>query len=356
MKMFAERGGSSVLEAESISGHRRPIQMLKRAGESGRVAHAYVFHGPEGVGKEKVAFWFAKLLNCTSPDEQADPCYRCENCMRIEKMTHPDVRLVAPEHTLVERGIVQPQGRRQPSDQIRAGQIEELADLFRHKPYQGKWKVVVVIESDRMNLHCQNRFLKTLEEPNQASLIILVSSHPASLLPTVWSRCQGLSFGPLDKHRLMRYLSEQLDVQPQAAEVLASMSYGSVDRAVDLYNADILEARDRMAQALGAVPKSDMAELLENAKTLGQSRQEVECSLDLMEMWLRDVLFIKTEVGAELVLNHDRLDWMNAQARNFDATQLLVLIDRIRESRKTLKVYANPQMIMESVLLAVRQS
>lgn len=340
----------------SILGQELPMEMLKRAKKTGRVAHAYLFHGPKGVGKEKTAFWFAKLLNCPDMGDCYEPCGECDSCQKIARLSHPDVRLLATELTLVSRGIVQQNKKQKPSDQIRATQLDDLAGLFRHRPYAGVWKVVVVIESDRMNHHCQNRFLKTLEEPSKDTVIMLVTAHPESLLPTVLSRCQSLSFGPLRKQRIADYLIQERKVPRWHAHILAAMAQGSVDRAVELSQGNVLDARDRVVEALDLVRQGDLADLLEQADDLGQSRQSVESYLDLMEVWFRDILFINTNTDTDLVVNQDRLEWVHDHAGYYTAMHLLSLIERIRSTRKNLKVYANPKMVIESVLLATRLS
>ena len=192
---------------DDIIGQKRQIEQLERARHSGRVAHAYLFFGPDGVGKERVALAFAKALNCESGENA--PCGECQSCRKIDKRAHPDVRLVASEKELVDRGWIEREKGGLPSAQIKNAQLQDLSDLFRHRPYLGRWKVVVVVDADLMNTNSQNRFLKTLEEPSADSVIILVTAHPEALLPTVRSRCQALAFGPLSTDQVSGFLKKE---------------------------------------------------------------------------------------------------------------------------------------------------
>jgi len=340
----------SVTEYASILGHERPVRQLECAREAGRVAHAYLFHGPDGVGKERVARTFAKALNC---EGDHPPCGGCGGCRAIDRGNHPDVRLVASEEELVARGVLEPDSSRSPSVQIRNAQLDELADLFRHRPYRGRWKVVVIVDADKTNHHSQNRFLKTLEEPIDDSVIILVTAHPENLLPTVRSRCQALAFGTLARSDIAAYLSGREGLDAGRAEVLAAMAQGSLGRALELAAGDVLDTRDEVVEAWEQAREGDLADLLARAEQLGTNRQTLHDSLDLLELWCRDLLLVLAGADQDLLVNQDRRDRVLHGAGQVSMHRLLDTVERVRKTRAFQHLNANPRMAIESLLLSM---
>jgi DNA polymerase-3 subunit delta' len=340
---------------DDIIGQRRKIEQLERARENGRVAHAYLFFGPDGVGKERVAFAFARALNCAS--ETDAPCGVCESCKKIGKFAHPDVRLVASEKELVDRELIEKEKGRLPSVQIKNAQLDELSDLFRHRPYLGPWKVVIVVDAHLMNSNSQNRFLKTLEEPSADSVIILVTAHPEGLLPTVRSRCQALAFGPLSTDQVANFLRTRLSLDEERARVLAAMAQGSLGRAEAIAQGDILEDRDGLVEGFSRALGGDLADVLAVAEEYSKGpkgREVAQDALNLLEIWCRDLLLCKLGVSADLLVNQDRREVVVDQAAGLSSRRLLEWIENIRRTRSGFRVNANPKMAMESLFLGMR--
>ena len=337
---------------ESILGHQRQIAQLDQARKVKRVAHAYMFSGPDGVGKELVAFAFAQALNCEASEDV--PCGNCTSCMKISKGGHPDVRLVASEEELVTRGLIESEKKRAPSAQIRNAQLDELADLFRHRPYMGRFKVVIVVDAHKMNINSQNRFLKTLEEPSSDSVIILLTDRPNALLSTVRSRCQALEFGSISRSLISSVLQQKLGLADDRADVLAAMAQGSLGRAMFLAESDVLEMRDRLVGSLTELDNLDLEDLLSLAAEHGQNRLTLLEALEMLELWCRDVLVAAVGAGQQQLVNLDKLGWIDQQASCTSPRRLLRWIERIRRTRGQMKVNANPRMAMESLLLSMR--
>jgi DNA polymerase-3 subunit delta' len=338
---------------DDIIGQKRQIEQLERARASGRVAHAYLFFGPDGVGKERVAFAFARALNCES--KKSAPCGSCESCKKIEKNAHPDVRLVASEKELVDRQLIEKE-KGLPSAQIRNAQLDELSDLFRHRPYLGRWKVVVVVDADLMNPNSQNRFLKTLEEPSADSVIILVTAHPEALLPTVRSRCQALAFGPLSTDQVSNFLKTQRALDEKRARVLAAMAQGSLGRAETIAQGDVLEDRDGLVAGFSRALGGDLADVLALAEEYSKGRDQARDALNLLEIWCRDLLLCKLGVSADLLVNQDRREAVADQAAELSSRRVLEWIESIRRTRSGFRVNANPKMALESLLLGMRSN
>jgi len=339
----------------SILGHERALAALEKARRSGRVAHAYLFCGPEGVGKERVAFAFAAALNCQ--DLPQAPCGVCDGCLRVTKGTHPDVRLLASEEELVRRGVLEAEKGRAPSEQIRNAQLDEVADLFRHRPYLGRHKVLVVVDAERMNVNCQNRFLKTLEEPTPESVILLVTAHPELLLPTVRSRCQALAFGPFPRDQVAKVLVERHGLSGEQALALAAMSQGSLGRAGALAEGTELADRDERVPAMERAVAGDLEESLAVAEDFGEGaegRERLRATLDLWELWLRDLLVLRLGAPRALLVNQDRIEALEREAATRPPRSLLRLLEGVRKTRTALTANANPRLAAEALLLGTR--
>jgi len=339
---------------DDIIGQKRQIDQLERARKSGRVAHAYLFFGPDGIGKERVAFAFARALNCESGENA--PCGTCESCRKIGKFSHPDVRLVASEKELVDRQLIEKEKGGLPSAQIRNAQLDELGDLFRHRPYMGRWKVVVVVDADLMNSNSQNRFLKTLEEPSADSVIILVTAHPEALLPTVRSRCQALAFGPLSTDQVSNFLRTQRALDEKRARVLAAMAQGSLGRAEAIASGDVLQERDGLVAGFTRALGGDLADVLTVAEEYSKGREQARDALNLLEIWCRDLLLCKLGASAELLVNQDRREAVADQAAELTSRRVLGWIESIRRTRSGFRVNANPKMALESLFLGMRSN
>ena len=163
-----------------VIGHQKQLANLHSALTGERLHHAYLFLGPEGVGKRTIAVAYAKALHCLQ--QVNDFCDQCANCARISDGNHPDVRVLEP---LAEK------------KEISIQQIRELERDLNFRSFTGKRKIAIIDPATLMNSSAQNALLKTLEEPPQESLIILIAANAGALLPTLRSRCLRLSFAPL---------------------------------------------------------------------------------------------------------------------------------------------------------------
>ena len=181
-----------------IIGQDKAINILVRTMQRGRIASSYLFAGEPGIGKKCTAVTLAKALNClTSP---GDACDECPSCRKIDSGIHPDFLLISPE-----------------SGQIRVEEIRAIDEMLSLKAFEGRYKVVIVDDADTMNQYAANAFLKTLEEPPEESLIILVSSNPGRLPDTIRSRCSRINFTPLSSAACEKVLLNVLRQKPDAS-------------------------------------------------------------------------------------------------------------------------------------------
>jgi DNA polymerase-3 subunit delta' len=183
--------------------------------KTGHISHACLFSGIEGIGKRSVAISFAKALNCQQIKE--DSCNQCLSCQKIEKKTHPDLFTIGPEKNV-----------------IRIETIREFQRRIIFRPLEGKQKVVIINHAEKLNLHAANCLLKTLEEPPQDTVIILVANTTRGLIPTIVSRCQKIHFTPLKKEEISLLLQKR-NIVKNKANLVASLAQGSIKKTCDAF-------------------------------------------------------------------------------------------------------------------------
>ena len=243
-----------------IIGHKKQIQFLKKSAEANRLAHAYLFSGPEKVGKKAVAFEFASLLFKEA----------------LGKKAHPDLILVEPDLE---------------SREIKIDQIRDLIWKLSLKPYSAPLKVAIIDQAQAMNQESQNCFLKTLEEPKKDTLLILITEYSGSLLPTIISRCQIINFQPLSQKEIEKLLLEK-GVELKIAKEISLISLGRPGRAIDFMDSRKLDDFKENIQKAESLARSDFASRFQYAKEISQKDNLKE----ILAAWLfyfRNILLEK---------------------------------------------------------------
>lgn len=320
----------------AVRGHDRVLAVLRRAVHSGRLHHASLFSGPEGVGKRLVARALAALLQCETPrqhDGLPDACGECRHCRRVAAQGHPDVKTVTPE------------GR-----WIRIEQVREIAASTRFRPYEGPVRVVVIEQAEAMRQEAANALLKTLEEPGGETLFVLCTDQPHLLLPTVRSRCQPVRFGRLAHGDLMELLAEA-DIPEGDRDVLARLSDGSIGRALALHASPLLAGRAEFFATLAGLDRGRVDELMAGAEDLAGRRDQLVPLLGLAEGLYRDAAVLRSVGEPERCHNLDALGAIKILAKRRTPAQLHDDARRIRGAVRQLEGNVNPRLVIESLLL-----
>ncbi len=250
-----------------ILGHQKQWQFLKKSVELGKLSHAYLFCGEEGVGKEKLALEFAKLVNCENKDFKIRPCQKCRSCVEIQKGICPDVSLIKPQ-----------------SKEIQISQIRDLKEKFSLKSYSSLFKVAILDQAHCMGREAQSAFLKLLEEPKGKTIFILLTPFPEMLLPTIISRVQRIRLHSLNFKEIEKYLKEQ-GVPEIKAQEISLLSGGRPGRAIDLYlDSKKLEKQNRYTKELVKLCSSSLGFRFKWIKNLNYDFSELK---EILEIWLR---------------------------------------------------------------------
>ncbi len=329
-----------------VRGHDDLIEGFRRVVSRGRLAHAYLFTGPAGVGKRLFATELARALLCERPTGPLAACDHCPACLQIDAGTHPDYHFAARP----------PESLDFPVDLMR-----DVCAAFTLKSARGRGKVVVIDDADDLNDQAANCFLKTLEEPPPRSLLILVGSGPERQLPTIVSRCQVVRFLPLRADIMRALLSEAGIGDPAVQDRLIRLGQGSPGQALALGDEALWTFRRTFLAAL-ARPPIDPVELgrawkafvEEAGKESAVQRNRAQQVIHLVVDFLDDVL--ATTLGAQpRRTGPEDAAAVRALAQRLRPEQVLALVERCLEADQQVDRRIVLELVMEALLDAVAQ-
>ncbi len=341
---------------EGIIGQEQVITRLLRMLGKSRVPHALLFHGPEGVGKDAVALEMAKALICQR-DETAY-CGICPDCSRIAQLTHPDVHYIFPAMAstsdselleVVESFKKNPYRRTNPwaNPSISIERIREIKRITAMKSFENKGRVVIFSEAQRMTVEATNSLLKILEEPPEGMTIILTSSQPVLLLPTIISRCQSMRFTPLAWEDVEQALIKHQKVDPGRAKLVAKLSRGSFRHALELLEEALDEKREKMVNILRTVLRNDAERLILVDEIVRTSdKKTIQEYLELMLIWFRDAMILSLDGNRELLANQDRLDTLEKFCQSLETIDFHTIIDYVERVLMRLNRYVYVNLLL----------
>ena len=304
----------------SVIGQAHVKDQLRSALAQGRLAQAYLFSGPGGVGKDACAIELAKTVNCERHASEA--CDECPQCVKFRTLQHPNVALIFPMPTGKNEqshdgpteklprdviGLIQAQVRLKAENPyytmlipdayvVKVNSVREIRRLASVTAFGGVGgkKVFIIMNAEKMNEESSNALLKTLEEPLADTILILVTGRPEKLLPTVISRCQEVRFGRLSEEEIAHALRERESLDDDRARLIGRLANGSFERALALMAAGTDRRRDEAVEFLRTALYRTRAELLRSIEEIASSseRPEIEEFLSLLMVWLRDAMLI----------------------------------------------------------------
>jgi DNA polymerase III subunit delta' len=336
----------------AVQGQSRAVATLRAALRSGTLAHAYLLTGPSGVGKELAAIGLAQALLC--PEAPGEGCGRCSTCGRVERFAHPDLLWVMPEEEQVRRRLAGRSDFAQvPSRDIRVEQVRRLQDRLALRGLESPRKLVLVLSAEAMNPQAQNAFLKALEEPPADTTLLLVTSAPDRLLPTLRSRCVRLPFAPLPRAVVVEHLRRVQHLDEVSAAAVAALAEGSLETALAL-DAGQLEARRAVIRAFEAVTSADLRTALRFAELAGGSREAAEQALGVLTMWVRDVAVART--GGQTLFHPELQALATEAAGRVDDTLLHLRFRLVDEALVAIRQRnASPRLQLERLALEMAE-
>jgi len=340
---------------DKLVGNQRARDTLRWMLAQGRVPGAMIFAGEEAVGKKLFAVELAKALNCRRP-RGTEACDECPACKRISRFApsptdseekkkfvawseHPDVALVRREASVIN---------------IYQARVIERESNFR--PQEGRARVFIIEEADRMNVAAANALLKTLEEAPPTTHLILLTVRPAGLLPTIRSRCQIIRFAPLAAREIEDYLTKNRKRAGQEARLVARLARGRLGRALELDLDSYREQRDAALTVLEALLPAppDRARLLRLAEGLTDPKRkdEYEAHLDTLSTLVHDTWLLSLSPDAEIV-NEDLRERLARAARGLDTPRAARWLSLVEELRSQLAVNVNRKIATDALFLSM---
>ena len=312
------------------------VTILKEELESRRISHAYLFTGQEGIGKKTLAFEFAKALLCKQ--KQQDSCNECKDCKKIDHSNHPDVKFIKTEED---------------SNNIKIDQIRELQREIVYKPYETNWKVYIIDEADNMTLEAANSLLKTLEEPPDYAIIILLAEEMSQLLPTVISRCQEIRLKNISREMIKAYLVEH-GIKENKAGLYSRMAKGSLGLALELTNdEEFLNYRREVLDFLVELPGANTVDIFNKIEEMEKILSSGFPFFNLISSWYRDII-INKKGNQNQVVNYDYLEDITKQVEKYDIKELLAIIKLINKYESYIERNVRKGLTLQVLLLKIR--
>ena len=342
------------MRLSEIRGHTAIRRLMARAVARDRLPPCLVLTGPDGVGKREVAGALAAVLNCddvvvsAAETLESDGCGACDACRRISRGIHTDVSQIGPG----DNGT------------IKVEAVRAVVDRAGFRPFEGRRRVVIIDEADRLVPEAQNALLKTLEEPPSASVFLLVTHRPHLLLPTVRSRCPELRFGGLAPEDVARILVDHHDVDPVTAQAAVATADGSVARALETGSDDHRRARETAAIVLRALaeapPPRRRLQMSKDLATSGRGRSSSAVERDALTRrlqalgtLLRDLQVVSTDGDRNWLANADLEADLEELSSSYDIDRVSRGYGYVERAVSALTRNASPKVVADWLMLQI---
>jgi DNA polymerase III subunit delta' len=319
-----------------IVGHQRPIKWLQTAVATNHLGHAYLFHGEPAIGKRLTAIALAQYLHCEAPQDAPTPdaCGLCRSCHQIAQATHSDFMLIQPED------------EQKYNPKITIGQIRDIEHLVIYRPLVGSHKVCLIDQADSMTQEACNALLKTLEDPPDHCLFLLISSRPEHLLTTIRSRCITLRFSPLPATAIYEFLRNRTEREDTDAQLIAAFSEGRLGSALSCDPTELkVKLRQYWALLFGEHTAS-ASRVLDMSEGLVKSNQ-VQEAIHWFWSGLRDLLLLTLDKSLSPTLYKDQETALRQLAGQMTPFSILSLISELNQLERGQQRNLNGQIGLE---------
>lgn len=297
-----------------------------------QVSHCYLFEGPEGMGKYKLALVFAQSLLCLN--FSMEPCNECKSCIKVNSYNHPDLHIINEDGKSIKRE-----------------DVDELVNSIYKRPYEAKRKVYIIKDAHLMTPQAANTFLKTLEEPPGDTVMILLTVNSNLLLPTLVSRCQEVKLRNVSKKTIKSYLK---GYDTNSVDLAASYSKGILNKAVDIIEGkdDILKKRQEIIKVFDRIINSDSEIIYELENYFEVEKDNIDLIIEIMIMWIRDVIFVNVNME-DLVINKDYMPLLRNHGKNMKRDSDIV--EFLQNTSDNIKSNVNYKLAVDNMLLKIQE-
>ena len=305
-----------------------------------KVSHAYIINGERNAGKEFIARVFAMALQCEK--KEAEPCGECHSCKQALSNNQPDIIYISHEkpNTI---GV----------EDIRA----QINNDIVIKPYSSPRKIYIVNEGEKMTPQAQNALLKTLEEPPEYAVILILTTNVEALLPTVLSRCVVLNMKPVSDALVKKYLMEQLGVPDYKANICVAFARGNIGKAKLLASSEEFEkVKDEAISLVKNINDMEIHEIVKAIKKISEYKFDVNDYLDILMAWYRDVLFFKATKDVNSLVFKEEIQQIMRVSDRSTYEGIETIVNALQSAKKRLEANVNFDLTMELLLLAIQEN
>ena len=313
---------------------------LMNALKTGNISHAYIINGERYSGKEFIAKIFAMAIQCEKGD--IDPCNECHACKQALSGNQPDIIHLTHEKPNVIT-----------VDDIR----EQINSDIVIKPYACDRKIYIINEAEKMNVQAQNALLKTLEEPPEYAVIIILTTNVDALLPTILSRCVVLNMKPVDDEKVKEFLMEYVQVPDYKAEVCAAFARGNLGKAKILASSEEFDKIKTEAIALlKHIDEMNVNEISIAIKQMNEYKLEINDYLDILAIWYRDALMFKATADANNLIFREEIKFIKQTASRSTYEGLEIILKALDKAKARLSANVSFDLTMELLLLTIKEN
>ena len=327
---------------KDVVGHKNIIKYISSAVQADAVSHAYILNGERGSGKRLLANLFAMSLQCQNRAEDGEACGKCQSCKQAKSGNQPDIIKVTHEkpNTISV-------------DDIRTQVNNDIVI----KPYSSKYKIYIIPEADLMSAQAQNALLKTIEEPPEYAVIMLLTENAEALLPTIRSRCVMMKLRNIKDQLVKKYLMEQMEIPDYKADVCVAFAQGNMGKAIMLATSEYFnEIKEEVVHLLRNIDEMNVSELMDAVKKCMTYKMEINDYLDMIAIWYRDVLIYKATKNVDRVVFSDQLRYIKVRASKSSYEGIENILNAIEKAKARLKANVNFELTIELLLLTIKEN
>ncbi len=324
-----------------IVGQEQIKEHLQNAVRMNKVSHAYIINGERSSGKEFIAKTFAMALQCENRQD-TEPCQECRSCKQALSGNQPDIIFITHE----KPGTIS-------VDDIRSQINGDIAI----KPYSSPRKIYIMNEGEKMTIQAQNALLKTLEEPPEYAVILILTTNVDSLLPTILSRCVVLNMKPASDAQVKQFLMEHMQIPDYKADICTAFARGNLGKARMLAGSEEFDkVKEEAITLLKYINEMEISEIVTAIKKINEYKFDVNDYLDILSVWYRDVLLFKATHDVNHLIFREEIQYIRRVADRSTYEGIELIIDALEKSKQRLNANVNFDLTMELLLLTIKEN
>ncbi len=325
---------------QDIIGQDQLKEHLMNAIQNDKVGHAYIINGDRYCGKEFVAGVFSMALQCEA--DGVEPCQVCHSCKQALSMNQPDIIRVTHEKP-GSIGV----------DDIRS----QVTSDIQIKPYSSKRKVYIISEGEKMTQQAQNALLKTLEEPPEYAVILILTTNVNALLPTIISRAVVLNMKPVEDSLVKKFLMKTVEIPDYKADLCVAFARGNLGKAKLLASSEEFDhIREDAVTLLKYIKDMEIGEIVSAIKKIGEYKLEINDYLDLISIWYRDVLLFKATNDVNHLIFKEEIQYIKKVADKSAYEGIETIIEALDKAKNRLNANVNFDLTMELLLMTIKEN